>query len=85
MFPAPDSPGPCPCHSPSLDLFDLREREEGRAGRGRREGAQAGRGPWLRQERRAPAPPPRLEQSQRETRGWEVPEQLFSRLEGGEA
>lgn len=66
QFPAPDSPGPCPCHSPSLDLFDLREREEGRAGRGRREGARAGRGPWPRRERRAPALPPRLEQSQRD-------------------
>lgn len=73
---APDSPGPCPCHGPSLDLFDW--REEGRAGRGRREGARAGRGPWPRRARRAPAPPPRLEQSQREARGGGKSQSNFS-------
>lgn len=34
MSPVPHYPGPCPCRGPNLDLFDLSEREEGRAGRG---------------------------------------------------
>lgn len=42
VSPALDSPGPCPCHGPSLDLIDLCERAEGRAGRGPRAGARAG-------------------------------------------
>lgn len=77
---APDSPGPCSCHGPSLYLFDW--REEGRAGRGRREGARAGRGPWPRRARRAPAPPPRLEQSQREARGVGSPRATFLQAGG---
>lgn len=37
-----------------------------------------GREPWLRRERRRPAQPARLGQSQRDPGGWEVPELNFS-------
>ena len=62
-MPRPGLPVPCsqswtpldpvPATAPALTCYDLREREEGRAGRGRPEGARAGWGPWPRRERSA--------------------------------